>query len=609
MADHTESDETVDSPEPGASEPAETPTTTPAQPASPAAASNGPSPALKMLLRYGPFLLVAILVVAAIAVFGGKGGDDDDASSGGGSNTSSSEDDLIRSGPMTPAKAELEGKTDVDFGPNCDTETGTIKLPTVYAPPCVQPFEGDNGGATYQGVTADSIKVIAYIPDPAVDPLGAAAIGGAGANLDPAVAEETLRNYVALYDKVFETYGRNVDFEGFTGTGASDDKEAARADAIAIAEKKPFAVIGNPAQASQVFIDELTAQGVMCPPGCAVAQTETFIKDHAPLVWDFGETTSQAASLAAEAIGNLAGPGKAELAGNDATRAKDRVYALVHYDTPDGDQTETFEALRDALADQGVDLKTDLKFFLDFSRIQENARTIINQLEDAGVTTVIFLGDPVTPGALTIETTAQDYWPEWILGPNVLADTAYFGRQFDQQQWGNGFGIAFATTPGADEISDAYHLYDWAYGREPESNIYGILEPPLRTLYAGIHMAGENLTPESFGDGLRRLPVAGGGPTRHTVSYGDHGIWPDFDYGSFDDIALVWWDPEAEGTDEIGQQGNGMYRFANGGERYTIGNLPKSLDDAGLFNDGSSAIELTELPAEDQSPDYPPPDL
>ena len=27
-----------------------------------------------------------------------------------------------------------------------------------------------------------------------------------------------------------------------------------------------------------------------------------------------------------------------------------------------------------------------------------------------------------------------------------------------------------------------------------------------------------------------------------------------------------------------------MYRYANGGERYTIGNLPTSLEEAGLFD-------------------------
>ena len=64
---------------------------------------------------------------------------------------------------MTPEKAELLGE-DVDFGPTCDTDLGRIMLKSVYAPPCVEPFEGDNGGATSAGVTADEVTVVYYQP-------------------------------------------------------------------------------------------------------------------------------------------------------------------------------------------------------------------------------------------------------------------------------------------------------------------------------------------------------------------------------------------------------------------------------------------------------------
>ncbi|MGH9290821.1 MAG: hypothetical protein ACRD0V_21415, partial [Acidimicrobiales bacterium] len=106
--------------------------------------------------RYGPIAVVIALIGAAAFVFGRGGGDSGDEATDGG--TASSQEDLILSGPMTPQRAELEGETDVDFGPNCDPATGKLRLPTVYAPPCVVPFDGDNGGATSPGVTADSVK-------------------------------------------------------------------------------------------------------------------------------------------------------------------------------------------------------------------------------------------------------------------------------------------------------------------------------------------------------------------------------------------------------------------------------------------------------------------
>src|SRR5207247_10569623 len=77
---------------------------------------------------------------------------------------------LVLSGPMTTLKAKLPGKTDVDSGPNCDTTTGRVKIPTVYAPPCVQQFTGKNGGWTSQGVKGDAVNVVDHTGEPAQDP-------------------------------------------------------------------------------------------------------------------------------------------------------------------------------------------------------------------------------------------------------------------------------------------------------------------------------------------------------------------------------------------------------------------------------------------------------
>jgi hypothetical protein len=82
-------------------------------------------------------------------------------------------------------------------------------------------------------------------------------------------------------------------------------------------------------------------------------------------------------------------------------------------------------------------------------------------------------------------------------------------------------------------------------------------------VFTGIHVAGPELTRESFRDGMLRYPPTGGGPTRPLVSRGDQGVWPDFDYGGGpDQITLMWWDPKAESVDEVGNLGTGSYRFA-----------------------------------------------
>ncbi|MDD9370944.1 MAG: hypothetical protein PV358_12575 [Acidimicrobiales bacterium] len=564
----------------------------------------------KMAKRYGPIAAVAVLIVGAVVAFGGGGGDggEDDGGSAAGGDVPT-EDELIRSGPMTPQKAELEGVDvdDIDFGPNCDTERGTIMLVSVYAPPCVEAFDGDNGGATSPGVTQDEIKIVLYEADPALDPLTAATVEQAGADVDPDSAERTVQGYVELYNKLFETYGRTVVVERYMGTGAGDDVEKARADAIAIAEKEPFAVIGGPQQSSAVFAGELASRGIVCGPNCAQAIPEAIVEEYQPYLWQALQTPDQGVRAASLAIGTFAGPGPAELAGDPAMHEQERKYALVHYDNEDGDHQPVYEQFVEELREFDIELTTDIEFTLDIARSQENARTNIGRLKDAGVTTIIYYGDPITPGALTKEATAQDYWPEWILGPSLLMDTTIFGRLADGEQWQNGFGVSTTPARGPRSETDAFRIYEWAYGEEVPNNTARILEPPIRTMFTGIHMAGPELTPEAFRDAMWRTPPAGGGITQSLVSRGDHGFWPDVDWGGSDDGTLIWWDPTATGEDEVGNEGVGMDRYATGGTRFTSGDGPQSLEESGIFDVESSVTVYDEIPAEDQVPDYPPP--
>jgi hypothetical protein len=556
--------------------------------------------------RYGPFVVVAAVIAAVVAVVGGGDDGDDGGGEAASSELSSDVEELILSGPMTPQRAELEGVTDVDFGPNCDLETGRITLPSVYAPPCVEPFEGDNGGATSQGVTEDEVLVVMYQGDPALNPLQAATVESAGADVDPATTRAAIDNFVELYNDLFETYGRTVRVEFFTGTGAPSDAVAARADAVAIAEMEPFAVVGGPTQQGSVFSTELANRGVVCMATCPLAVPDEIREENYPYIWSNGGTPTQTAMLTAEMIGKLAGPGPAELAGDPAMQQQDRVYAVVHFDSPEGDYEASFSALEEGLADQGIELETDIEFFLDLAVAQENARTIITQLKDAGVTTVIYTGDPFTPGPLTTEATAQDYFPEWILGQSVLADTTIFGRLTDQQQWQNGFGISLISARGERSTDGAFLIYEWATGEEPPNNTVNVSEPPLRAVFTGIHMAGPELTPDAFRDALYRNPPAGGGPTNAQISRGFYDFWPGEDLGGADDMALIWWDPEATGEDEVGNEGQGMYRYANGGQRYTPGEIPDTLEEAGLFDVESSVTVYDEIPPEDQvNLDYP----
>lgn len=513
---------------------------------------------------------------------------------------------LVKSGPMTPEKAQLLGKSNVDFGPNCDTTTGRVKIPTVYSPPCVQPFTGKNGGATAQGVTGNEIKVVIWVGDPSKDPVLAGQIIAAGASLDTNTIKATWQGYIDIYNKMLEMYGRHISVEFFDGTGSGADTAAAKSDAIAIAAKKPFAVLGGPAQSTTVFSDELAHRGVICVGTCALAVPQRITTNNAGFIFTDGPSPEESAMLTAEFIGKQAGPGKAQFAGDDATKNKQRVYGVAHYDTPDGQYHAQFNTLKDGLKKYKITPKADQSFFLDPAKSQENARTIITKMKTAGVTTVIYTGDPLTPAALTKEASAQDYHPEWIVGPTVLADTTFFGRTFDQEQWAHAFGVALVAGRVPQSENPNYTLYTWFHGSPPPNNTYNVIVPTVSVLARGLTMAGQKLTPKTFQDGLFRYPPSGGDPINPKQSWGKHGLWPFVDYWGSDDGGILWWDPNATGEDEVGKVGQGIYQYGNSAKRYTLGHFPAA-GQGGLFDTATSVTVFPQLPPESSTPAYPSP--
>jgi hypothetical protein len=563
--------------------------------------ANHPARRSGVTRRFLSFIgvLVAVSVVsgmlAATAV--GLPKDDEDAKRN---------ERLVKAGPMTPAKAKLEGKTNVDFGPNCDPATERVKIPYVYAPPCVAPFKGRNGGATSQGVTQDEIKVVVYNTDPQKDPLVAGQLRAAGAEINLNSIEATWRGYFDIYNRMFELYGRKISPEFFTGSGPSSDTAAAKADAIAIADKKPFAVVGGPQQSTPVFADELAHRGVLCLGTCATAMPQKLADANKPYILTNGPSPEQAATLTAEFVGKQVGKGKAQYAGDDATKNKNRVYGILHYNTPDGQYDGLFDSLTSGLKKHGITAKAEQSFFLDLARAQETARTVITKMKDAGVTTIIYTGDPLMPASMTKEATAQNYHPEWIIGPTVLVDTAIFGRTYDQTQWARAFGVQLTPGRTTESTDPVRQLYEWFHNSPPPNNTYNVINPSIFMLARGVMLAGPKLSPQTFRDGLFRYPPSGGDPINPTQSWGKHGYWSFTDYYGSEDAAMIWWDPNASGVDEVGQPGNGLYRAADGGKRYSRGKFPAK-GQGGLFDTATSATIFETIPPETGQPSYPPP--
>lgn len=548
--------------------------------------------------RYGPLtgILVVAAIVAVIVVVASRG-DDETASTATTSGLASS-----REGVISWSDAVERGIVDeIDWGDRCNTEIGRAAYPSFFAPECYAPFTGDNGGATDKGVTADSIKVVYYLTpesDPVIDFI-TSEIQVDDTNEQVA---ETLRGFNEFYSRYFETYGRRIDLQFFTGTGPSNDPVAARADAITIANMEPFAVLGGPLLVPD-FADELAAREILCI-ACTPAQSSQFYEQRSPYVWGVGNNGEQAQTHSAEYITKRLAGKNAEWAGDPALQQQERKFGLIYISTSE-ESERTIQKFIDALSEGSVEVAVTLSYASPVD-LQTTAPQYIAQMKDAGVTTVMFSGDPIAPQPLTRAATSQDYRPEWFLTSTVLADTTAFARTYDQEQWRHAFGVTTLAARVDPSISGTLFLWEWFFGT-PSPTVTGgaTTVPNLNTLYAVIQGMGPIVTHENFRDALFAADPTQRAVSQPSLSWGDKGIWPYDDYLGIDDATELWWDPTATGPDEIQRNGTGMYRYVDGGRRYLPGQWPDTTP-AVFVLEGSVDL-YREPPPGETVPDYPSP--
>ncbi len=554
----------------------------------------------RQLRRLGPLIAIGVIaVIAVIAAVVASGGNDKSSSTDGSTQTTTAGGAKTPEGAISWTMAK-DQNLDVTFAKTCDKETGKVAMPYFLAQPCFANVKA-NGGATSKGVTADAIKVVVYIApdsDPVLDYITAAISN----NDTPQNAKDTYQGYTDMFNALYQTYGRKVELQFLDGSGTSQDEVAARADAVKAAEEMgAFAVWGGPVLTS-AFADELAARHVICI-ACTTGDPK-FHQDRAPYLYTTTSNADQIALHLVEYVKKKLTGKPAKFAGDKALTTRVRKFGYLWIEANDSSAKQA-ALLEKRLGTAGVDVAQSLPYTLDPARLQEQATSVIAKLKSAGVTSVIFSGDPVAPSSFTKEATAQDYFPEWILGPQVLVDTTAFARTYDQRQWAHAFGPSPLTARFRSQDTPAYSLYRWFNGTNPPANDTAAVQFPNPALFfAGIQGAGPNLTPQSFRDGMfARVPTPSA-ITQPSLSFGDHGYWPYTDWNGVDNMTEVWWDAKATGPDEIRKEGTGMWRYVDGGKRYLPG---KWTSDLKLFDPAGSVTLLKSAPKAETPPDYPKP--
>lgn len=561
-------------------------------------ATDTPTGDRHLLRRYGP--LAAVLVVVAglvgLSLTGDGGGQDETGTTVDGDRRATPGEELP-DGVVTWQMAQ-DDDLDVTFADTCDTESGMVAIPFFFRAECVAENDTD-GGESAPGVTSDTITVVGWLPNDS-DPIFGIVRQALGIDDTVEEVEETYRGLAEAFQAYYETSGRTVELEFVQASGSMLDPVSARADAVRAADLEPFAVLGGPLLAS-TWTEELHARDIVCLacPG---------ISDSEPSAFGILPNQSHIRSHVVSYVATKLKDGTAEFGGDDVVD-EERVFGLLSLAQSSSDE-RTAERYVDRFDDEGIDIVESATFPLDPGRASELATGIIARMKEAGVTTVVVRADPITLPAFTREATKQDWYPEWVIGGYQFTDTSTFARTFDQEQWQHAFGLSFLPPKAPPEVTPAYRLYDWFHGTPPPADDSLILTyPQVALLFTGIHFAGPDLTVENFRDALFAFPPTPSAVTQPSLDYG-FGIWGEADgdyagdYSGIDDMVELWWDPDVEGPDETGDDGAGLYQYANGGERY----MPHQYtDDVHVFDPDTSVTEITDPPPAEIPPEYPPP--
>jgi hypothetical protein len=468
------------------------------------------------------------------------------------------------------------------------------------APPCVAFFEGDNFGETYQGVTAEEIRLVYYI-DGNIQDLGCS--GGTCPRpnstiydlfqpADPDDADNAnskhpivagLRVWQRYFNERFQTYGRTVHFyAAFGPSGAEISPEQRRADAAQIyAQVKPFAVITDANENEDAFLQAMAQKGVL-NFGALFGRPTAFYEQYPKLIWGYEPSIEQHSQQYATYLCQKAQPFPTAF-GDFA--GEPRKYGVIRTADEAFPNLQQFaKSVLAKLEQCGVEVAAEATFprccyAKDNSITHEYANIQMADFQQQGVTTILWLGG--ANGYYGPAADAIGYQPEWIL----LGDSQLEGHNpVRLMTAGSSFnGRAVVVTPQVYEPGIAQQLCYQAFREvdvelpEPDVTIVCGYYKNLFQFFVGVQVAGPRLGPTSIDKGFHAIPAVRSEDPRVPACFYLPG-----DYTCVKDAEVMIYD--AGGTPP-GDSRPGCWRSIEGGKRYLPGEWPAGNIDAQLTGD------------------------
>jgi hypothetical protein len=485
------------------------------------------------------------------------------------------------------------------------------------SPTCVARFAGDNGGATWRGVTGNEVRVLVYLYpsgpypcDPSSPACGLYPRYGTYADLwsPPSATDDpqltALRLLQTYFNRRYETYGRRVHLFAYFADPSQTDTlmerytEEADENRLVI---NPFIVVRRersgfstlpPAAASDVYQEELARHQIVSIEGNSFA-TKTLGEAFPGLIWSYLPSLEQMADLFGSYVCQKVVNKPVVLSGNPGDNGKPRRLALLHVTGAGYEKYAVLASLvRQRIEACGGRIDAEVSYPIGDAYCDGESFTPLpgtadgstdpeqqfTKLRAQGITTLLW------PGCIIDrQTIASVSWlPEWVLLDTGLSNSNTVSNQAEVGLEGPAAHIIAVTprpvTPPLEQAICAHAMADVdPHGAAASSYAVGCaFYPLLRQLFTAIQVAGPRLTPENLAASALQQPATTTSPPQAPpcrYSPGDFSCLRDaevelWDGGQVDpsgEVPIVYPRFASTGND---RSAVGCFRSIDGGRRY-----------------------------------------
>jgi hypothetical protein len=475
-------------------------------------------------------------------------------------------------------------------GAKCTPSSPQFASP--YAAPCIPKFTGNNGGATYDGVTASTITLAEREFPSAADTQEIEAQAKAAGGAIPQVISQVQQVFINYFNRVYDLYGRKVVITPYTTQASFTAEELGQGQPQACADAD---AIANQVHAfGETGLTNGDSYGGTGPFSTCAAQDhlvefdgDPYYDEAAfgalnPYVWSITQNCNTITASEAEVVAHMLGGKKALYAGDPTLKNQVRKFAAF---VPNVSQylncTKDFiKLVEHKYHISKSELSPSFGYNLDIATFQQSAQQAIIQFKAAGVTTVICSADPFSLGLLTKAAAAQNYHPEWFMTGSAETDLDQVAQGlYDLPEiQGHMFGLSesapsSATTGPRSLAGQLYkRLTGHAIPKGTDGNYGALVE-----MFDDLQAAGPDLTPSNMARGIHALPTLGAPAYQYgqwTYNLGPTGTRGGGVHTAADDARFVYWD----GTKTSPLNGvKGTFVPVLAGKRYSLGQWPTTL--------------------------------